>query len=230
MSEIQDVSQSGEITRLFPILKDHPLKLVVDVGANDGEKFSNSRALIQMGWAGILVEPNPHTFQKLKTLYKDVNNVAIAELALSNFIGTTKLYADHEGIEGLSLGSTIETEENEWSEKVINRSSHVDVNTDILSNLVMKTGWVDRNFALLSVDTEGHDLEVLEGLGHFRPSVIITERHMWDLNKALSKQALLTSYGYVFAHHIGCNEIYFYSKCEYLKTKINYINTKMPYA
>lgn len=228
---INDFSQSGEISKLYPIIADHPSKLVVDVGANDGEKYSNSRSLIQLGWSGILVEPNPHTFQKLKNLYKDSGaKVITVEGAVSNFVGTTRLYADFEGMEGLSLGSTIETEENDWSKKVINRQSHVEVKTDILSNVILRSGYTSRNFALLSVDTEGHDMEVLEGLGHFRPSVILTERHMWDFKKTLAKQLLLTTYGYVFAHHIGCNEVYFSSHCDYLKTKLDYINTRLPYS
>lgn len=226
---VNDFSQSGEIRKLYPIIEDHPSRLVVDVGANDGEKFSNSRSLIQLGWRGILIEPNPHTYQKLHNLYKGSESVITFEGALSNFMGTTKLYADHEGMEGLSLGSTIETDENDWSKKVINRQSYVDVRTETLSNVILHTGYTNRNFALLSVDTEGHDTEVLEGLGHFRPSIILTERHMWDFKKTLAKQLLLTTYGYVFAHHIGCNEVYFYSECAHLKTKLDYINTRLPY-
>lgn len=229
-NNIADYSQSGEIAKLYPILADHPSKLVVDVGANDGEKYSNSRSLIQLGWNGILIEPNPYTFKKLKNLYKDDTNVCTVECALSNFIGATKLYADFEGMQGLSLGSTVETKENDWSKKVINRQSHVEVMTDILSNIILRSGYNSRNFALLSVDTEGHDIEVLEGLGHFRPSIILTERHLWDFKRTLTKQLLLTSYGYVFAHHIGCNEVYFYSQCEHLKTKLDYINTRLPYC
>ena len=227
--KIQDRSQSGEIILLFELLKDHPKPLVVDVGANNGVKYSNSFALLQLGWLGLLVEPNPQNAKKITNLYKDNEKVAIAECAASNFIGSTKLFSDHLGLDAESLGSTISTDENEWSEKVINRDSFIDVKTDTISNLILKTGFGDRDFALLSIDTEGHDLEVLEGLGHFRPSIIITERHLWDMRKALKKQQLLTTYGYVFGHHIGCNEIYFYVECSHLNKKLEFINSKLPY-
>jgi hypothetical protein len=41
----------------------------LDVGAADGVKFSNTRALYEHGWGGHLVEPNPREFVKLLDLY-----------------------------------------------------------------------------------------------------------------------------------------------------------------
>ena len=231
MSNIKDVSQSGEISILSPLLSNHPFPLVVDVGANDGLTYSNSRTLIECGWAGILIEPNPHSFKKLKELYDGWSSkVMCVECAASNSIGSTKLYADHEGMEGRSLGSTIDTSENQWSNTVIDRSSFVEVKTDVLANIISSSGFKEKTFGVLSVDTEGHDLEVLEGLGHYRPSVIITERNVWDFELSVKKQALLSAYGYFVAHHIGCNEIYLYSKCEHLKKNTEYIASKMIYV
>ncbi len=37
----------------------------LDIGAFDGVMFSNTRALVERGWCGICVEPNPFTFLKL---------------------------------------------------------------------------------------------------------------------------------------------------------------------
>ena len=37
-----DTSQSLEATKLYPILGAYPIKLIVDIGANDGFNLSNS--------------------------------------------------------------------------------------------------------------------------------------------------------------------------------------------
>jgi hypothetical protein len=53
---------------------------------------------------------------------------------------------------------------------------------------------IPREFGLLTIDTEGHDLQVLRGanLANFRPQVIITESNPGDEEKF----ALLGDNGY----------------------------------
>lgn len=38
---------------------------LLDIGANDGITFSNTRALVELGWSGVLVEPSRTAFLKL---------------------------------------------------------------------------------------------------------------------------------------------------------------------
>lgn len=69
----RDYSQRGEQAVLLELLKDTPAdrRALLDVGAYDGETFSNTRALIEsFGWRGTLVEPCPWSFIKLLELYK----------------------------------------------------------------------------------------------------------------------------------------------------------------
>jgi hypothetical protein len=44
---------------------------LLDLGAFDGTNFSNSRALMELGWEGVLVEPSPWPFSALVKLYWD---------------------------------------------------------------------------------------------------------------------------------------------------------------
>jgi FkbM family methyltransferase len=201
------------------VIIDHPVPVVIDVGANDGKNLSNSYGFLDIGWKAILVEPNPITMNKAKELWKNNSNVLFCDIALSNYKGKTKLFADTEGFEGPSFSSTIDTHSNEWSDKTIDRSKHIEVDVDILSNMLNKEENFPINFALLSIDTEGQDYEVLQGLSHYRPSMILTERSMWNLDKATKKQQLLIGYGYISAYHIGCNEIYVNSNCEFIRSK-----------
>lgn len=43
----------------------------LDVGANDGVHLSNTRALAERGWTGVLVEPSPYWLPKLIANYPD---------------------------------------------------------------------------------------------------------------------------------------------------------------
>ena len=56
---------------------------VLDIGANDGQTFSNSYDLIQSGWSGVLIEPGT-VFSDLKELYKDNKLVAFYQLAIAD--------------------------------------------------------------------------------------------------------------------------------------------------
>lgn len=42
-----------------------PRGVFIDIGALDGVRYSNTRALVDMGWCGVCVEPNPESFAAL---------------------------------------------------------------------------------------------------------------------------------------------------------------------
>lgn len=87
-------------------------------------------------------------------------------------------------------------------------------------NVVLKRNNVPLNFAILTVDVEGYESEVLKNLGNYQPSVIIVERNLSSLSKALAKQKILTGRNYVCAARIGCNEIYIDTESEYIEKYI----------
>lgn len=201
---LEDTSQSGEITNIFPLIENHPNKIVVDVGANDGFNISNSYGLIRLGWRGILIEPNPHILDKAREVHKDNPLVECLNLAASDSAGTITLYADICGFMGGSTASTVNTEETDWSRRWINRNETMEVEKNSLVNILSERS-IPLDFALLSVDTEGHDLNVLMGLGEYRPLVILTER--WDSTTA-AKHELLNRLNYSHLRNVGCNEVF----------------------
>lgn len=54
----------------------------VDIGANDGLYASNTRALAESGWKGLLVEPNPSVFASLKANYAGMDGFAFEDAAI----------------------------------------------------------------------------------------------------------------------------------------------------
>ena len=61
-------SQSGQDAFVLSYFNNKRNGVFIDIGANDGETFSNSRQLILDGWNAVLVEPSPKAFAKLNKL------------------------------------------------------------------------------------------------------------------------------------------------------------------
>ena len=66
-----DYSQSGEQEAILQAVEGLPIGRFLDIGAGDGETFSNTRALALRGWGGVVVEPAAWAFDKLVDLYAD---------------------------------------------------------------------------------------------------------------------------------------------------------------
>jgi hypothetical protein len=81
----------------------------------------------------------------------------------------------------------------------------VTVRVETLADLLRAHQW-EADFGLLSIDTEGLDLQVLQGLDLtvWRPRVIITE----DYYSNEEKFALLKRRDYVLHSHAGSNTIW----------------------
>ena len=198
-----DASQYGECLILRGLLAECPEKFVVDVGANDGIRHSNSYYFLQQGWSGILVEPHPVVFKDLVSLYQANPKVRCVNLACGETEGTAPLYfgADGEAAEF----STLSSEDTPYFERT-RMEDCVDVQIQTLTRILLDNN-CPKSFALLSIDAETFDLEVLKGLDleTFRPKWIVTENYA---PKDGEKFKLLENAGYVLRKRSGVNTIW----------------------
>ena len=54
----------------------------LDIGAYDPYEFSNTRALIEAGWSGVLIEPSPRPFKNLEAVYRGSSRVELIRAAV----------------------------------------------------------------------------------------------------------------------------------------------------
>ena len=170
-----DTTWHGQFKALKPLLLSgsKTVKTVVDVGANDGFYSSNSYPFIWRKWSALLVEPNPVAFANAQRLHQANRRVTVLNKACGDVSGKMDLtlYAGDDGgsLSGFETGSPRQGPPAVGS---------VRIETVLLETLLAEQG-VDTHFGLLSIDTEGYDYKVLQGLGleRFRPQVIITERN-----------------------------------------------------
>jgi FkbM family methyltransferase len=203
-----DRSQFGEITVARRLLgRDWP-KYVVEVGAFDAKRYSNSYCFICEGWQAVLIEPHPANFARVAGFHAGNSAVRCVQKACSNTTGQSPLFFDKEAGASGGVSPTLSTDNN-WFMQQIRSDQSVQVELDTLSNILSACG-TPRDFSLLSVDTEGMDLAVLEGLdpAKFRPRVIITEEYPWEPEKNQRKHDLLRARDYVLKRLIGMNSIW----------------------
>jgi len=195
----QDTSQHGEYSVLRKLIKPSTPRIVVEVGANDGVRHSNSYPFIRQGWAGILIEPNPVVFRELRERYSANNRVQTINCACGEAPGTLPLFLGSDG----DIGEFATLAPSNGSSSP-SRAFEVKVNT--LTDVLGGVG-CPADIGILSVDTEGFDFRVFGGLDfkRFRPCLIITEDQSADDRQ---KFELLRSRGYRLKHRRGCNSIW----------------------
>jgi len=162
-------SQCGEdliIESFLPFKKDG---FFVDIGAHHPVKYSNTFLFHNKGWTGINIEPNP----KKKGLFNFFRN---KDINLNIGIGPVKSEMDFYVFDESTLSTFDEN-----SVKEFKKIGHIV--TDIIKVPVLPLKEVLEKYAnnkeidLMSVDTEGYDIEVLKSNDwkKFRPHFIIIE-------------------------------------------------------
>ena len=170
----------------------------VDVGANHPSKLSNTYKLFVQGMRGITVEPN-EIFSALHRRYRP------EDICISAGCGPTEGVACFYERSYHAVSSVLDTSEcvSDCNTRVIARKS---IPIITLAGLLRSVHLRGRShFALLSVDSEGFDIEVLRGndWDSFRPLYVIAE-----FESPASKKTLLLymeTVGYRFEQLLGCN-------------------------
>jgi FkbM family methyltransferase len=150
----------------------------VDVGANDGISLSNTTLLAMQGAHGLSFEPNAGDFRRLREFYRWSGRVECVEEGLSDESGTKALRSD-----GL-LSAMTETEDPGLT-KLLAGFARADAPL-ITIKVDRLSAWLDRRPGfvgcdVLSLDVEGHELNVLRGIDwarHPKPArCLIVETH-----------------------------------------------------
>lgn len=167
---------------------------VVQIGSNDGKTGDPLYPLFQRhpAWRGVLVEPIPYIFAKLKSNYPDTNRFDLANVAIGEDGKVPFYFVDKKAINDLpdlpywydQLGSFdrghIVKELDGVLEPYI-RS--MEVESVPLSALLDRyaVGAID----VLHIDAEGYDWKVLQQLDleRFKPTFILCEHHHLKLEE-----------------------------------------------
>lgn len=127
----------------------------VEVGAYDGIESSNTMAFEGLGWTGVCFEPSPKSYDLLKKTRPNCANHAI---------GTVEGFQTFYDGGGRGSHGMIPNDHN--------RNHTIEV--PVYSLETSADAWMD-HIDLLSIDTEGTELDVWASRGHFHPEFVICE-------------------------------------------------------
>jgi FkbM family methyltransferase len=151
----------------------YPTAFFVEIGSNDGEQHDHLRPLILTHeWRGIMVEPVPYVFERLRRNYEPIARVALENAAIADRDGAMPFYhllQPEEDDPGTlpdwydAIGSFSRDAVMAHARRIPDieqRVVRVDVPTLTYESLRRKhdIGHVD----LLLIDTEGYDWEILQ--------------------------------------------------------------------
>ena len=210
ISKTQDFySQTGEDELLRKYLPE-AIGSFVDVGAGQPVRGSNTYYFYKQGWTGTLIDPVDFNLQLTKIFRK-------RDKFIQNIISSKntplKFYEFYP--------AEYSTIEKDIAESLVNRGtrliSEIDLKPITLASLNLACEPIDAT--LLSIDVEGHDLEVLQSndwLG-FKPRVICVEENIAGNKQSGSKIAnYLVAYRYKFVESTDLTSIYVHS--DYLES------------
>lgn len=153
--------------------------VILDVGANDGIMYSNSRMFIEdYNWKGVLIEPTKDCVDKLNELYKNNPNIEIFDVAIDNEEGEKEIHLGTLSGEGINQISTLNDADKlfwETNRKVKYKSEIIKTTT--IKKVLEKSSY--KTFDIVSIDAEGNDLIVLSQLvnENIYPTFIIFEHN-----------------------------------------------------
>jgi FkbM family methyltransferase len=140
----------------------------IELGASDGIRFSNTLHLeLYHGWKGVLIEPSPIEFEKLKLNRSNLNSFENCVCVENGFKGET-LELIYSGLMTVDtnkkLGVISPEEHAEAGAAFINIDTYrFHVKAVTLNNLLIEND-SPREIDFLSLDVEGSELNVLKGL------------------------------------------------------------------
>ncbi len=166
----------------------------VDVGAYDGEKFSNTLFFEKtMGWSGLCIEPLPSAFAKLKASRSAIcENVCVSDFEGEADFVEADVGSDEQMLSGLSLRFDPRHVQRLATWASAQRRRRVPVTK--LSGLLAKHGFQKIDYC--SIDTEGAELSILAELDTERfPVSVFTVENNYDDERIVR---LMQAKGYDF--------------------------------
>ena len=161
----------------------------IELGANDGLNQSNTaRFEFFKSWTGILIEPS---FEKyIQCIKNRPNSVTLNFACVDNEYKNEFVVGDFNG----HLMSSVDG-------KRLNSNNLVQVKATTLEAILDKYKDSDVEIDLLSLDTEGYELNILKGLNlkKYRPRFLLIEIYNFDYDNILN---------YLNEHHYKLHSIF----------------------
>jgi FkbM family methyltransferase len=164
----------------------------IDVGCNAPVRYSNTFELYTRGWRGINIDANVDLINRCKHVRKQ--DISLQAAISDGEREVTFHKSKDDAVSTIDEERLVEWKKNwEFSDE-----DQETVVTKTLTSVLDANLPSGTNIDLLTIDVEGHDLQVLKGLdlAKYRPKVIIIEIHALDKVQDNDIYKYLTANGY----------------------------------
>jgi len=164
-------SQNNEEQIILDLFKDE-IGTFLDIGACDGKLCSNTLALVERGWSGVLVEPSPGTFHALYKRHGQNPKLQLVNAAIGTHSHLAQFWDSWETAPG--YGTTEPLNRDRWTGLVGEWQRFI---IPLFPFAELLLNYRHQPFDFVSIDTEGTSFQLLQILlaSHQKPRVICIE-------------------------------------------------------
>lgn len=178
-------SQSKEEEHILNYFGDY-VGTFLDLGCNDCETFSNTRALALKGWKGVLVDASPKAIERCKNLYKGRKGIYIYDYAITGHMGKEIFHESSSLISSRDVGLVSTFHDSEMS-RFKTTVSYTPIEVKTLKWKTALNRWQIKKFDMMSIDIEGDELNVLPDMDLSEVRLLCIE---WNSKEDLKKEYL----------------------------------------
>ena len=200
-------SQNNEEAFILDYFKNH-IGVLLDIGSNDGKTLSNSLALIERGWGGLLIEASPKAFERLVHTHDEPDrDVQLLNVAVGSKNGTVELNESGSllGTGDVSLvSSTRQDEVDRWTSLNIPFEK---ITVPVIDFKTLMQRSVYRKFDFITIDIEGMEFEVVPQIDFSSLGVRMAIIE-WNSKDGQFYDNILLEHGLKLVHYNAENRIY----------------------
>jgi len=209
-------SQVGQDKFVDDFLKGKRNGKYLDIGSHNGIDFSNSYFFeTQREWTGILIEPMEEEYAKLVSNRSDKNE--FLNVAVSNYSGTAQFTKILGGYYGLNMISGLKQNLHEKHIDRIGREARavnaqvIDVTVPVRTIQSILDECEIYQFDFCSLDTEGSEYEVLQGIDFNKTKIdiFLIENNGYESRDKI--EYFLNEKGYRFTKSLEHDDVYIFA-------------------
>ena len=185
----------------------YPDAFFIEIGANDGEQDDHLHAhILASRWRGLMVEPVPYVFERLRRNYAGVDRVTLENAAIADRDGALPFFYLAEAPEGEVVPNWY-TEIGSFSRDLVLGHGHLIGNIEdrlvetsvpclTFESLCRKHGV--EQLDLMLIDTEGYDAQILRSvdLAARHPRLLVYEHYHLSPEQRFDCERLVAAAGY----------------------------------
>ncbi len=150
---MENFSQNNEQDYILEYFKENNNGKYLEIGSFHPTIFSNTRALYEKNWTGVLVEPSPKCMKNLEDAYSNEPRITLIQAAISDNDGVIKFF----NAEGDAIGSTDISHKQKWEKGCGVQYTEITVKAISMATFLKEHG---EDVDFLNLDVEGTNMQL----------------------------------------------------------------------